>query len=95
MNRRDDMTFPAEEYERRLNELRQRIAERHLDAVVISDPANIMYLTDYQTTGYSFFQALVVPLEKEPFMITRALEESNVIARTWVCLLYTSPSPRD
>jgi Xaa-Pro dipeptidase len=84
MIKRDDMTFPFEEYERRLSELRVRIAERRLDAVVISDPENIMYLTDYQTTGYSFFQALVVPLDGEPFMITRALEESNVIARTWV-----------
>jgi Xaa-Pro dipeptidase len=84
MRQRDDMTFPFEEYERRLSELRVRIAERLLDAVVITDPENIMYLTDYQTTGYSFFQALVVPLEQEPFMITRALEESNITARTWV-----------
>ncbi|KGM06220.1 Xaa-Pro dipeptidase [Methylophaga thiooxydans] len=84
MRQRDDMTFPFEEYERRLSELRVRIAERHLDAVVITDPENIMYMTDYQTTGYSFFQALVVPLEQEPFMITRAMEESNIIARTWV-----------
>lgn len=84
MKQRDDMTFPFEEYERRISELRGRIVERHLDAVVITDPENIMYLTDYQTTGYSFFQALVVPLEDEPFMITRALEESNIHARTWV-----------
>ncbi|MFT5083148.1 MAG: Xaa-Pro dipeptidase [Lentisphaeria bacterium] len=84
MRSRDDMTFPAEEYEMRLGALRKRIAERHLDAVIITDPENIMYLTDYQTTGYSFFQALVVPLEQEPFMITRAMEESNVIVRTWV-----------
>ncbi|WP_027254160.1 ectoine hydrolase [Photobacterium halotolerans] len=84
MKKRDDMTFPFEEYERRLGELRQRIAQRQLDAVVITDPENIMYLTDYQTTGYSFFQALVVPLEDEPFMITRAMEESNIFARTWI-----------
>lgn len=84
MRERDDMTFPFAEYERRLTELRQRIEQRHLDAVVITDPENIMYLTDYQTTGYSFFQALVVPLDDEPFMITRAMEESNIIARTWV-----------
>ncbi|ABD80903.1 ectoine hydrolase [Saccharophagus degradans] len=95
MIKRDDMTFPADEYERRINELRARIAERHLDAVVISDPENIMYLTDYQTTSYSFFQALVVPLEKEPFMITRALEESNVIARTWVDLTRPYPDTGD
>jgi len=84
MIERDDMLFPFTEYQRRIAELRERIAARKLDAVVITDPENIMYLTDYQTTGYSFFQALVVPLEDEPFMITRALEESNVTARTWV-----------
>ncbi len=84
MKQRDDMTFPFQEYERRISELRTRIAKRHLDAVVITDPENMMYLTDFQTTGYSFFQALVVPLEAEPFMITRKLEESNIWARTWV-----------
>ena len=95
MRQRDDMTFPFEEYERRLRELRERIAERHMDAVVISDPENIMYLTDYQTTGYSFFQALVVPLEDEPFMITRKLEESNVIHRTWVEITRPYPDTGD
>lgn len=95
MRQRDDMTFPFEEYERRLSELRVRIAERLMDAVVITDPENIMYLTDYQTTGYSFFQALVVPLEQEPFMITRAMEESNVIARTWVEITRPYPDTGD
>ncbi|GAB18125.1 peptidase M24 family protein [Gordonia effusa NBRC 100432] len=84
MRARDDMTFPIAEYERRLGELRDRMEKRGLDAVVITDPENLMYLTDYQTTGYSFFQALVVPLDDEPVMITRAMEESNAIARTWV-----------
>ncbi|MGD2132926.1 MAG: ectoine hydrolase [Maricaulaceae bacterium] len=84
MKQRDDMTFPFEEYERRIGELRTRMKERLLDAVIITDPENIMYLTDYQTTGYSFFQALVVPLDGECFMITRNLEASNVYARTWV-----------
>jgi len=88
---RDDMLFPHEEYERRLRELRERMERRLLDAVVITDPENLMYLTDYQTTGYSFFQALVVPLEDPPFMITRALEESNVLERTWV--EHTRPYP--
>jgi Xaa-Pro dipeptidase len=84
MRDRDDMTFPFSEYQRRISDLRKRMAERLLDAVIISDAENIMYLTDYQTTGYSFFQALVVPLEGEPWMVTRKLEESNVHARTWV-----------
>ena len=84
MRRRSSMTFPAEEYERRLRELRERMAQRELDAVIITDPENLMYLTDHQTTGYSFFQALIVPLEADSVMITIALEESNVTARTWL-----------
>ena len=95
MIERDDMTFTFAEYQRRLGELRARIAERRLDAVVVTDPENITYLTDYQTTGYSFFQALVIPLEKEPFMITRALEESNIFARTWVELTRPYPDTGD
>ncbi|MFT5034144.1 MAG: Xaa-Pro dipeptidase [Bermanella sp.] len=95
MKQRDDMTFPFEEYERRINALRERMQKRLLDAVVITDPENLMYLTDYQTTGYSFFQALVVPLSGEPFMITRALEESNVFARTWVELSRPYPDTGD
>jgi len=78
------LCFPLTEYERRLNELRERMQERLLDAVVISDPENLFYLTGYQTTGYSYFQALVVPLDGEPVSITRELEASNIEHRTWV-----------
>ena len=84
MRERDDLTFPMDEYERRLRELRERMQSRQLDAAIISDPENLMYLTDHQTTGYSYFQALVVPVDGEPFMVTRQMEESNVINRTWV-----------
>lgn len=84
MRSRDDLTFSMSEYERRLRELRERMADRRLEVALITDPENLAYLTGYQTTGYSYFQALVVPLEDEPFMVTRLLEESNVHARTWV-----------
>lgn len=95
MRQRDDMTFPFEEYERRLQELRHNMQRRLLDAVVITDPENLMYLTDYQTTGYSFFQALVVPLDGDPFMITRKLEATNVHARTWVEVTRPYPDTGD
>ncbi|MEX2321920.1 MAG: aminopeptidase P family N-terminal domain-containing protein, partial [Saccharospirillum sp.] len=46
MKQREDMTFPFDEYVRRLEGLRERMASRLLDAVVITDPENLMYLTD-------------------------------------------------
>ncbi len=84
MREHDGLAFPIAEYERRLRELRQRMQDRLLDAVVISDPENLAYLCGHQTTGYSFFQALVVPLEDEPVSVTRQMEASNIEKRTWV-----------
>ncbi|QEP44241.1 aminopeptidase P family protein [Ectothiorhodospiraceae bacterium BW-2] len=84
MLERDDLVFPFEEYKRRLDELRARMEQRLLEVVIVSDPENLYYLTGHKTTGYSFFQALVVPLEGEPFMVIRRLEASNVYERTWV-----------
>lgn len=82
--RRDDLVFPMEEYDRRIAALRNEMAKRQLDVILVTDPENIFYLTGYQTTGYSYFQALVVPLEKPCFMVTRLLEATNVYSRTWV-----------
>lgn len=84
MKDRECLVFPFSEYERRVQELRERMEKRRLDCVIISDPSNLLYLTGYQTTGYTYFQALIVPLVGEPIMVTRRMEESNVYARTWV-----------
>lgn len=84
MRDHEGLSFPIEEYERRIRELRRRMAERLIDVAIITDPGNLMYLTGHQTTGYSYFQALVVPMEDEPFMVLRKLEETNVRPRTWV-----------
>jgi Xaa-Pro dipeptidase len=84
MREHGNLAFPLAEYQRRLAQLRERMTHRSLDAVVISDPENLTYLTGHQTTGYSFFQALLVPLEREPVSVTRQMEASNIEARTWV-----------
>lgn len=79
-----DLVFPREEYRRRIDKLRQLMQERDLDAVILAMPHDLFYLTGYQTPGYYWFQVLVVPVEKEPFMVTRLLESSNIPARTWI-----------
>lgn len=84
MRDHEGLSFPVSEYERRLGELRKRMAARNLDVVLITDPGNLFYLTGHQTSGYSYFQCLIVPLSDKPAMVTRKLEESNVVHRTWV-----------
>ncbi len=84
MRQRDDLVFPIVEFERRVTALRERAARRGVDAVIVAGPENITYLTGYQTTGYYYFQTVVVPLDGEPFMVTRLLEDTNVQSRTWI-----------
>ena len=79
-----DLVFPIEEYQERIRKLRLSMAEKGMDAVILAMPHDLFYLTGYQTPGYYWFQVLVVPLEKEPFMVTRLLESSNIPARTWI-----------
>jgi Xaa-Pro dipeptidase len=51
---------------------------------MVTTPENIFYLTGFETTGYMCYQALFVPLDKEPFMVTRILEDTGVQALSWI-----------
>ena len=84
MSNYGDLVFPQEEFDRRLANLRSLMNKRRLDVVVMAMPHDLFYLSGYQTPGYYWFQVLAVPLEKEPFMVTRLLEASNIPARTWI-----------
>lgn len=84
MRRRDDLTFPMSEYEARLEALRRRLYERQLDAMLITTPENITYLTGFESPGHYWFQGLVVPVAGDPICISRALECAGVDAYSWV-----------
>lgn len=78
------LIFSLQEYRRRLDEVRSKMAGQGLDLAVITDPENLAYLCGHQTSGYDNFQALFVPLEGDCFSCSRLIEESNFLTRTWV-----------
>jgi Xaa-Pro dipeptidase len=84
MRTRTDLAFPMAEYEARLAALRTRMAARGVDAVLVTTPENLHYLTGYETQGLWYFAGLVVPAAGEPFMSTRHAEDTCVEADTWV-----------
>lgn len=75
---RNRRPFAAEEYESRLQRIRKAMAVRGLDGMLISSPENIYYLTGLSYLGYFAYQLLVVPLEGEPALITRAMEHATI-----------------
>lgn len=84
MRYRDDLIFPMTEFERRLSELRERMAARDLEVMMTTTPENICYLSGFESPGHYYFNALIIPLEGEPVAVPRRLEASGYEALTWV-----------
>ena len=77
--------FTASEYERRIEQTKERMRERDLDALVVSDPANMNYLAGYD--GWSFYvhQAVIVTQNRdEPVWVGRGMDANGARATTWL-----------
>ncbi|RWA59009.1 MAG: aminopeptidase P family protein [Mesorhizobium sp.] len=79
-----DLAFPIVEFQRRLKAVRQEMAKRRLDLLVVSTPENIYYLSGYHTVGYYSSQFLLIPRNGDPIHITRGIEETNVKVLSWI-----------
>ena len=79
-----ESAFPKAEYDARVAKARTALAAAGLDAMVVTGPENIFYLTGQQTPGYYMFQALVLPVDGDPVFIIRQLEYFNFIANTFI-----------
>lgn len=77
--------FSAEEYGRRLGVVRDAMTGRDLDTLVVVGAENIHYLTGLDCQGFFALNALVVPYQGTPLLVTRAMEHPTVAALTTGC----------
>ena len=75
------LNFTLDEFQERIKKTRQKMIERRLDTLIISDPSNMNWLTGYD--GWSFYvhQAVILTLEGEPIWWGRGMD-SNGAKRT-------------
>ena len=73
------MTFTPEEFAQRLAAVRARMAHQGLAALVVTDPANLYYLTGYNAWSFYTPQMLYVPSEGLAFMNDFPKESGNVM----------------
>lgn len=80
------LAFPLATYRERLTDVQHRLRERGLDAMLISIPDSVFWLTGVDSVGYLWPQALVVPAQpgSEPIFVTRTTEEPGVDACSWL-----------
>ena len=76
--------FPAEEYDRRLAATRSAMAEGGIDLLLVTDPANINYLTGYDAWSFYVYQVLLVEADGAPHWIGRASDANGVGLTTYL-----------
>ncbi|MGB3771018.1 MAG: Xaa-Pro peptidase family protein [Rhodococcus sp. (in: high G+C Gram-positive bacteria)] len=80
------MTGPitTAEYSARLAAVRAVMAERGLEAMMVTDPANIYYLTAYNALSFYTPQVLFVPAEGDILFFARAMDAHGASHTTWL-----------
>src|SRR5690348_10168097 len=80
--------FPDDEYDLRLERTRARMSEAGIDVLLVTDPANMNYLTGYDAWSFYVPQGVIVPMRDEPpFWVGRGMDAQSAVL--------TTPLPRD
>lgn len=69
---RTDLPFELPEYQRRLAQVRDGLAARGLDGLLVFKQESMHWLTGYQSFGFCFFQCLFVGVDGALTLLTRA-----------------------
>ena len=90
------MSFSTFEYKERIRKTKERMLQKGIDVLLITDPANISYLSGYD--GWSFYvhQMLVLIVdEDQPMWIGREMDANAAKVTTWLYRDNIIPYPDD
>ena len=79
-----EAAFPAREYRDRLARTREAIAAAGMDALLVSHPANVLWLSGYQTFSVLSAETLIVPAAGDPLLVVPAPELGTALLHTWL-----------
>ena len=69
-----EANFTNSEYQRRVDRTRKTMADRGMEAIVVSDPSNMSWLSGYDGWSLSGFQAVSLTHEGEPIWWGRGMD---------------------
>lgn len=74
----------AIEYNGRLRKVRDRMSIQGLSVLLVSDPANIFYLTGYNAWSFYTPQFLLVPIEGDLVFVAREMDANGAFRTAWL-----------
>jgi Xaa-Pro aminopeptidase len=78
------LLFTMEEYSQRLANVRERMAGQGLSALLVTDPANINYLTGYDAWSFYTPQVLFIPEEGDMLFFLREMDANGGFRTAWL-----------
>lgn len=80
------LAFPLDTFRKRVEDVQHRLREQDIDAILVSMPDAVYWLSGVDSVGYLWPQALLVPAAtgSEPVFITRTTEAPGVDAASWL-----------
>ncbi len=79
------LPFDMLEYHERLQKTKEKMQEEGVDVLLITNPANMYYLSGYNAWSFYVHQMLAVIIdEPQPLWIGRAMDANGAKASTWI-----------
>ncbi|MEN1967483.1 M24 family metallopeptidase [Lentibacillus sp. N15] len=79
------LTFSVLEFQERLVKTKERMANAGVDILLVTDPANMNYLTGYDAWSFYVHQLLIIPIDEEqPIWVGRGQDASAAQHTTWL-----------
>ncbi len=90
------MSFGTTEYRERIRKTKTRMAEKGIEVLLITDPANMAYLSGYDAWSFYMHQMLVIiDDEEQPIWIGRKMDANGAKFTTWLFQDNIIPYPED
>lgn len=83
MTRLPRLLFSREEYAARLDALRGEMRAHGVDVALVDEAEHLCYLTGFDRSA-TRYQACAVPIQGEPVMVLRSLDEPGLLERSWL-----------
>ncbi len=79
-----ELAFPIGEYQVRMGKVRDQMRQRNIDVLVVLHPANVLYLSGFQTFSSNSDECVIVPLEGHPTLIVLPPELGGAMLHSWI-----------
>lgn len=80
----NDLSFSPDEYLGRIASVRNRMVDQGLSALIVTDPANVYYLTGYNAWSFYTPQLLFVPASGPLTLFLRDMDARGAMHTSWL-----------